>query len=311
MKRIALVGARGHTGAEIVRLLGEQPEMKLTVATTSSAAGAHVGNGVVLETLTPEQLASRDVDAVVLALHNGAAAPFVRALGDAQHPAVVVDVSADHRFDDAFVYGLPELYGLREQLRGARRIANPGCYATAAQIALAALGDVVDVTLPSSVFGVSGYSGAGTTPSPRNDPATLKDNLMPYSLVDHMHEREVERHAKRPVFFMPHVASFFRGLTVTVTAPLSSVTTADTLFDAARRRFAKESLVTVTAEAPLVRDCVGTASVFVGGFAVDARQRRAVVTATLDNLLKGAASQALQNLGLALGVSVLLDGELR
>src|SRR5690606_17762708 len=128
---------------------------------------------LVFEALSPEQAAARAVDAVVLALPNGASAPYVEALGERP---VLVDLSADHRFDDGWRYGLVELF--RDRLRGARRISNPGCYATAAQIALSPI--AAELTAPPRIFGVSGYSGAGTTPSDRNDPDKLRDNLMPY-----------------------------------------------------------------------------------------------------------------------------------
>ena len=140
-------------------------------------------------------------------------------------------------------------------------------------------------------FGVSGYSGAGATPSPRNDVEALRDNLMPYALVGHGHEREVTRHAG-PVFLMPHVAPFFRGITMTVSLPLSRPLTAVELRAVYERAYEGE---------PLVRDAASRPHATLGGFAVDPSGRHAVVVSTLDNLLKGAASQAVQNLNLAFG----------
>ena len=125
---------------------------------------------------------------------------------------VIVDLSADHRFDDAWYYGLPEL--TRHAIAANARISNPGCYATAMQLAIAPLTD--QLAGPPQCFGVSGYSGAGTTPSDKNNPDKLRDNLMPYALVDHVHEREVSRQLGMPVEFMPHVAPHFRGITMTV-----------------------------------------------------------------------------------------------
>src|SRR5690606_2748637 len=91
---------------------------------------------------------------------------------------------------------------------------NPGCYATAMQLAISPLLD--RLAGPPQCFGVSGYSGAGSTPSDKNDVDKLRDNLMPYALADHLHEREVSRHLGVPVEFMPHVAPHFRGITMTV-----------------------------------------------------------------------------------------------
>ncbi len=144
----------------------------------------------------------------MLALPNGMAAPFVAAL-DASAPAtVVLDLSADYRFDPGWYYGLPEL--TRNDYNGQKRISNPGCYATAMQLALAPM--LMQLAGPAQCFGVSGYSGAGTSPSDKNDPEKLRDNLMPYSLAGHVHEREASVHLGVPVQFMPHVAAHFRGL---------------------------------------------------------------------------------------------------
>lgn len=320
VKRVALIGARGHTGAELVKLLDAHPQLALVVASSRAAAGKPLGEVVpgltgagaggadtaklVVEDTAPAALAGvvkeRGVDAVVLALPNGEAAAWVR---DLSPSTAVVDLSADHRFDDAWVYGLPE--HKRAALRGATRIANPGCYATGTQLALAPLLAMLDEKKPPHVFGVSGYSGAGTTPSPKNDPEVLRDNLVPYSLVDHTHEREVSRQLRRDVFFSPHVAPFFRGITLTISAPLAKSVTVAEVRERLRFRYASEALVRVVDGVPLVRDAAHRHDVTIGGVEVDPKGRRLVVVATLDNLLKGAATQAVQNLNLAMKLDEL------
>jgi N-acetyl-gamma-glutamyl-phosphate reductase len=248
-----------------------------------------------IEDLGPADVANRDVDAVVLALPNGLAAPYVAALR--QDAPVVVDLSADYRFDEGWAYGLPELG--REPLRGAKRISNPGCYATGAQLGLA---PALELCMAAPhVFGVSGYSGAGTTPSDKNDPEKLRDNLMPYALAGHLHEREVSHRLGREVFFTPHVAPFFRGITLTISLPLSAPVSRAELLARYRAAYDGEPLVEVSEGVPLVRDAACGHGVAIGGFALDEAGRRAVVVVTLDNLLKGAATQALQNLNLAFG----------
>ncbi|MCA9622950.1 MAG: N-acetyl-gamma-glutamyl-phosphate reductase [Myxococcales bacterium] len=298
-KEVALVGARGHVGAELVRLLAAHPHLELVWVGSRSHAGQPLDALVpgtsldlVVADSTPEAVAALEVDAVVLALPNDLSADY---LGGIAPEVVVVDMSADHRFDDTWIYGQPERF--RERLRGARRIACPGCYATAAQLAIAPLAE--ELAAPPRIFGVSGYSGAGTTPSPKNDPEALRDNLMPYALVDHMHERELTRHLGHPVHFMPHVAPFFRGIVLTIDLELR--TPRDRAATAAlyAERYADEPLVRVQDEAPLPRDAAGRHHVTIGGFTT--KGSRLVVVATIDNLLKGAATQALQNLGLALG----------
>ena len=157
-----------------------------------------------------------------------------------------------------------------------------------------------------AVFGVSGYSGAGTTPSRKNDPAVLAENLLPYSLADHVHEREVSHHLGRDIRFLPHVAPFFRGISLTVAIELGRTATADELLARYRDFYSGCPLVEVAADAPEVRDVRGRHQVAIGGFTVSARQpSRIAVVAALDNLLKGAATQAVQNLNLAFGLEPL------
>lgn len=294
---VGVVGARGHTGAELVRLINGHPSLELVFAGSRELTGETVPGqeGLRFEWIDPDGLAKREADVVVLALPDGAGDPYVGVVGPG---TVVVDISFDHRLDDDWVYGLPELF--REKLRGASRIANPGCYATAAQIALAPLVDGVDGV--PAIFGVSGYSGAGTTPGPRNDPDRLADNLIPYKLIDHNHEKESVRHLGLPLRFIPHVHPAFRGLLVTAHVPLGRPMSVDELrarFDSA---YAEEPLVEISAEIPELRDGAGHLGVIVGGFEMSADGRNAVVIAAEDNLLKGAAVQAVQNINLALGV---------
>jgi N-acetyl-gamma-glutamyl-phosphate reductase len=150
-------------------------------------------------------------------------------------------------------------------------------------------------------FGVSGYSGAGTTPSDKNDPAKLHDNLIPYSLVGHVHENEVARQLGLPVEFMPHVAPHFRGITMTVNLWLQQATTVAAIKARYRDAYANEPLVRIVDDAPWVSAIAGRHHVEIGGFALAPGGKRVVVVATLDNLLKGAATQAMQNLNRALG----------
>jgi N-acetyl-gamma-glutamyl-phosphate reductase len=283
---VGIIGARGHVGREVVDLVEKHPDLELALA-VSHRDGP-----------TPEGVAEKKLDVYVLALPNGTCAPFVAAISRARPDAVIVDLSADHRFDDNWVYGQPER--LRATIAGAKLISNPGCYATAMQLALAPIVSLLEG--PPSVFGVSGYSGAGTTPSPRNDPEVLRDNLLPYALVEHVHEREVSRQLGCRVFFSPHVAPFFRGITVTVSVALAKPE------PELRQRYevyAKEPLVKLSEEPPLVRDIAGKHHVAIGGLTLASDARHAVVIATIDNLLGGAATQAIRNINLSLGLPEL------
>jgi N-acetyl-gamma-glutamyl-phosphate reductase common form len=309
--RLGIVGARGHTGAELIRLVAGHPRFDLAFVSSRELAGQRVADHVdawrgELRYSAPahEDLPGQGADALVLALPNGKAAACIAAFDTAgSDPGfvapVIVDLSADHRFDDDWYYGLPEL--TRDAYRGQRRISNPGCYATAMQLALAPMLDVLDG--PVQCFGVSGYSGAGTTPSDKNDPGKLRDNLMPYALTGHMHEREASHRLGHDVEFMPHVAPHFRGLTVTANLHLVRPFALDEVLARYRDRYAGEPLVRmVEGEAPWVSRIAGAQHVEIGGFSLSADGRRLVAVATEDNLLKGAATQALQNLNLAFGL---------
>lgn len=303
--RVGIVGARGHVGAELIRLIAAHPRFVLHFVSSRERAGQrvadhHDGVGGDLRYTAPshEDLPTLGADAVVLALPNGKAADCVAAFDAVGVDPVIVDLSADYRFDDTWYYGLPEL--TRGAYRGQRRISNPGCYATAMQLAVAPIRGLL--AGPVQCFGVSGYSGAGTTPSDKNDPEKLRDNLMPYALTGHVHEREVTRHLGHPVEFIPHVAPHFRGLTIAANLPLREATTREVAIARYRDAYAGEPLICVLDEAPWVSRIAGRHHVELGGFAVTDDGRRLVVVATEDNLLKGAATQALQNLNLAFGL---------
>jgi N-acetyl-gamma-glutamyl-phosphate reductase len=308
--RLVLIGGRGYTGSALLPLIANHPGLELVLASSSSQAGqplTEIDPGwpdltQTLSALEPDQVASVEANIWVLALPNGASAPWVAAIGAAHPEALIIDLGADWRFDPDWVYGLSEWN--RPALAGARRIANPGCYATGAQFGLLPLRD--QLIRPPVIFGVSGYSGAGKTPSPRNDPERLADNLIPYSLTGHVHEQEISAHLGRPVRFHPHVASFFRGISLTIAVDLAEPTSAAELLAQFEACYRDQRLIEVSAEIPEIRQVVGTSRLKVGGFAVDPRQpQRANLVVVLDNLLKGAASQALQNINLALGCDEL------
>ncbi|HWU70872.1 MAG TPA: N-acetyl-gamma-glutamyl-phosphate reductase, partial [Pseudoxanthomonas sp.] len=257
---IGIVGARGHTGSELIRLIANHPQFALAFVSSRELDGqpvrehnaAYAGE-LRYENLSPEAVAAKGVDAIVLALPNGKAAEYVAVIDAAKANPVIVDLSADYRFDDGWYYGLPEL--TRGKYAGQKRVSNPGCYATAMQLAIAPLLD--RLAGPPQCFGVSGYSGAGTTPSDKNNPELLRDNLMPYALADHMHEREVSRQLGVPVEFMPHVAPHFRGITMTVNLWLQQPVKVEEVRELYRQRYAGEPLVRVTDDAPWVSRIAG------------------------------------------------------
>ena len=314
-RSIGIVGARGHTGTELIWLVAAHPQLELAFVSSRELDGQPVADHVDAyhgplhyQSLDAAAVAARGADVVVLALPNGKAAPFVEAIDATRPETLVVDLSADYRFDPGWYYGLPEI--TRGRYAGQRRISNPGCYATAMQLAIWPMLD--QLAGPPQCFGVSGYSGAGTTPSDKNDTEKLRDNLMPYALTDHIHEREVSAQLGMPVEFMPHVAPHFRGITLTANLWLREPLTVDQVRARYEQRYAGEPLVDVIDQAPWVSRIAGRHGVEIGGFAVAPGGKRLVVVATEDNLLKGAATQAMQNINIALGLgeftSIPLNG---
>ncbi|KAK7534572.1 acetylglutamate kinase [Phyllosticta citricarpa] len=305
--KVALIGARGYTGQALIDLINNHPHMDLRHVSSRELAGkklqGYTKRDITYENLSPDDVRRMaeegSIDCWVMALPNGVCKPFVDAVDSAGKPeTVIVDLSADYRFDSNWTYGLPELVD-RSKIANATRIANPGCYATAAQVGIAPLKEFLGAT--PTVFGVSGYSGAGTKPSPKNDVNNLTNNLIPYSLTDHIHEREVSTQLGTEVAFIPHVAVWFQGIHQTISIPLNQTLAARDVRQIYQDRYAGEKLIKVVGESPLVKNIAGKHGVEVGGFAVHSSGKRVVVNATIDNLLKGAATQCLQNMNLALG----------
>lgn len=306
-RTVNLIGGRGYTGSELLGLIAGHPQMELGIASSRSEAGQTLASvcaawpedGRTFTQLEPEGVAAHPADAWVLALPNGLASSWVEAILAEFPDSLILDLSADYRFDTQWTYGLPERY--RDEIRNARLIANPGCYATGAQMGLLPLVDLLQSD--PLIFGVSGYSGAGKTPSPRNDPQVLRDNLIPYALSGHVHEKEVSHQLHVAVRFMPHVAAFFRGISLTIAFELDHPASVDELETIFRQAYAGEKRISVGRDIPQVSGVQNTADVHIGGFNVDARNpAQGSLVVVLDNLLKGAASQALQNLNLALGL---------
>ena len=299
-KTIGIVGARGHTGAELIRLIARHPALALAFVSSRELDGERVSdhvdafNGALrYENLGPEAVAVRGADAVILALPNGKSADYVKLLGENAPATVIVDLSADHRFDDGWYYGLPEL--TRAHYRGEKRIANPGCYATAALLALAPLAQVADG--PVVVDGKSGVSGAGRTLKQSSHAGSVLENVSPYAVGEHRHAPEIAQQLGFPVTFVPHLIPVRRGLLAT--CYLQTDADVRPLLEEA---YAGSAVVRVLPEgiSPEFARVQNTDAVEIGVY-TDAATGTAIVICAIDNLGKGAAGQAVQNANLALG----------
>ncbi|PVH16460.1 protein ARG5,6, mitochondrial [Candidozyma duobushaemuli] len=308
--KVALIGARGYVGQNLISLIDKHPQLDLALVSSRELNGQKLVGynkaNIVYSNLQTEDILelekNKEIDVWVMALPNGVCKPFVEALESVEgSTSKIIDLSADYRFDTTgeWVYGLPELID-RSEIANARKISNPGCYATAAQVAINPLVKYASGT--PTVFGVSGYSGAGTKPSKKNDLTYLTDNLVPYSLTDHIHEKEVSKQLGLDIAFIPHVAQWFQGISATVSIPIKPKSlTAREIRQIYQERFMGEQLIEVSGESPVVKDISGKHGVVVGGFAVNSQENRVVIVATIDNLLKGAATQCLQNINLTMG----------
>ncbi len=320
---LGIVGIRGYVGKEFLELISNHPNIRIDWLSSRQLCGQKASavfddNSVtnqsnldfIIESLSPLETADKNTDIIVLALPNGLAAPFVEAIEASSKATLIIDLSADYRFEDPdvinpWIYSVPELDHRALQTSSCKliKISNPGCYATAMQLALAPAMELLSG--PAHCFGVSGYSGAGTKPSPNNDPDNLKDNLIGYKLVEHLHEKEVSNRLKKQVSFSPHVAAFFRGINMTVQLDFNTAQSSDALLQLYNHYYSQHPLVNCQQEIPVLKNVVNTAGCLIGGFSVSLDGKRGTIVSCLDNLMKGAASQALQNINIALGLDPL------
>jgi N-acetyl-gamma-glutamyl-phosphate reductase len=317
-------GAGGFTGALTARLLARHPSFELTAITGRSDVGRRLDELYPYHrvTMTLEELDLERhglLDAAVVAYPHGAAAPLVKELR--QRAMKVVDLSADFRLRDPAVYaewyrehpapellaeavyGLPEI-GYREQVRTADLVANPGCYPTAALLALKPLaseGFIEDVVIDAK----SGVSGAGRAASEKTHFVTVDENVSAYGVPGHRHTPEIEQElaalgSEVRVTFTPHLLPLDQGELVScyVTVTGSPDGELEALYEG---HYENEPFVELTDAPPGVRD-VRETNICRISVHRDPRTGRAIVFAVIDNLWKGAASQAVQNLNLMFGL---------
>ncbi|MFI5487241.1 N-acetyl-gamma-glutamyl-phosphate reductase [Micromonospora echinaurantiaca] len=317
--RVAVAGASGYAGGELLRLVAGHPEFELVAATAHSQAGHRVdavhphlaGLDLVLAETDPATLA--DADLVFLALPHGESAALASQLPDEVR---VVDLGADHRLADPYdwaqyyggthagrwTYGLPELPGQRAAIAGSTRVANTGCYAAAITLALAPLiaagaAEPADVV----VVAASGTSGAGKAAKPHLLGSEVMGDLSPYRVGTHQHVPEIKQATgATSLSFTPVLAPMPRGILATVTAgPARGVDPQAVLAEA----YADAPFVHVLPEGrwPHTAATLGSNSCHLQA-TVDVDSRRTIVVSALDNLGKGAAGQAVQCANLMLGL---------
>jgi N-acetyl-gamma-glutamyl-phosphate reductase len=317
--RVAIAGASGCAGQELLRLLAAHPHVRITAAMSSSPDGpprtlpalARIWDGVI-EPFSTERLAS-SADLVFLALPEEAAATIAPAL--IERGMRVIDLSGAFRLRDAAARerwypatrlgSLQPVYGLTERnaaaIRGAQLLTNPGCYPTAALLALEPLAEAGLLMGEVVIDAKSGISGAGKKPSDRTHFSENHGSVSAYGVFGHRHQPEIEQELEMPVTFVPHLVPLDRGILETIYAKVRPGTTAGQVAAVMASAYNDAPFVRLTGETlPEIKHAAYTNFCDIG-WRVDTAGGRILLVAVLDNLVKGAAGQAIQNMNVMLG----------
>ena len=327
---VAILGASGYAGGELVRLIDGHPNFTVRHLGAHRQAGARLGDvqphlggaDRVLGTLDPNDIPS--VDLVFLALPHGASAAPAMALAD--RGAKLIDLGSDFRLDSeqryleaygaehpfpdqlgASVYGIPELFG--DAIAGADRVAAPGCYPTSAILALApvlAAGLIRPERI--TIDSLSGTSGAGRAPKPNLTFGAVDEGVVAYGVLTHRHRPEIEQGLAKAtgveptVLFTPHLVPMQRGILSTCYGEATAKATPDGVRESLEKAYAGASFVEVIDQPPQTRWVVGSNRCLLAPF-FDERTGTIIVMSAEDNLLKGAAGQAVQCANLMFGLA--------
>lgn len=326
MVKVGIIGASGYTGAELLRLCAQHPGVEVVAATGDSQAGTLASHlypslaaaypNLVFEEFSVDRFAGLDV--VFLGVPHEAALDIAPQL--VGKVGTVIDLSAAYRLKDASlypqwygfdhtqpellasaVYGLPELY--RNELKGAQLIATPGCYVTAASLALTPLvrSGIVD-SKGVIVDAASGVSGAGRALKHSSMFSTVDEDFTAYGLLDHRHTPEIEQVTGAQVLFTPHLAPMNRGILATCYArPAGANPTTASLLAAIATFYKDEPFIVVRPQVPSTKATLGTNCVHITA-RFDERTGYVMVLAALDNIAKGASGGAVQSMNVALGL---------
>lgn len=329
--RIAVLGASGYTGAEIVRILANHPQFHIKVMTADRKAGEQFGSvfpHLITQDL-PRLVAIKDadfsdVDAVFCCLPHGTTQEIIKSL---PRHLKIVDLSADFRLRDINEYAewyghshrAPELqgeavYGLtelkRDDIRNARLVANPGCYPTSIQLPLVPLVKAKLIKLTNIIIDAkSGVSGAGRGAKEANLYTEIAEGIHAYGITSHRHVPEIEQgltdaaESKVTISFTPHLMCMKRGMQSTVYVELASGVTPRDLYEHLKSTYENEEFVKLLhgSNVPCTSHVVGSNYCFMNVYE-DRIPGRAIIISVIDNLVKGASGQALQNLNLMMGL---------
>ena len=319
---VGIIGASGYTGGELLRFLKNHNNVNIIAATSRQYAGVNVskvhphlrGYDLKFKDISAEKI---DADLVFTATPHGASMDIVPDL--IERDIKVVDLSGDYRFDDISVYekwyglkhsapldavyGLPEVY--RDKIKNSNLVANPGCFPTGGILATLPLAKekLVDTIIIDSKTGIS---GGGINPAPAYHYPNCSDNVIPYAITNHRHMPEIQQEVSKfnniKVSFTPHLVPVIRGILTTVHTFLKEDVTTKYVKELYDAFYKSEPFVRIldTDEIPRLSAVRGSNYCDIGGFQIDENGRIVVISA-IDNLVKGASGQAIQNMNIMFG----------
>ena len=299
MAKIGIVGAAGYTGGELLRILVNHPDVHLTCILSNSQAGKLISD-VHTDLLGTTHLRfSKDltpVDVLFLCSGHGESKKFLAA-NDIPWHTKIIDLSTDFRDEsEGFVYGLAEFQ--KEKIKSATKIANPGCFATSIELALLPLAAAGLITEDVHVSAITGSTGAGQSLSPTSHFSWRNNNVSVYKTFTHQHLAEIKQTlgTKKAIHFIPYRGNFSRGIMANVYTPYSGTQEqAEKLYE---DFYANSPFVFLSPEAVDVKQVVNTNKCFLH---LQVHEGQILISSVIDNLIKGASGQAVQNMNLMLG----------
>ena len=305
--RIGILGAAGYTGGELIRLLLNHPEAEIVFANSESNAGnqvceIHEGMAGETELRFTDQLPFNDIDVLFFCFGHGKSEAFLQEHDIPAH-IKIIDLAQDFRLkgNHDYVYGLPETHS--EQIRNCRHLANPGCFATAIQLGLLPLAKAQLLTHDVAVNAITGSTGAGQKPAPTTHFSWRNDNISIYKVFTHQHLHEIRQSLDElqgsvpAIDFIPYRGDFARGIFCTELVRLDR-----TDIDVVKlyKEFYADAAFTQYVDRPIdLKQVTGTNKCLIH---IDQFDNKLVITSIVDNLLKGAVGQAVQNMNLMFGI---------
>ena len=300
--KAGIIGSSGYTGYELIKILSRHKNVELIFLNSKSHNGQSVksiyddfkDDNLKFTNFSLNEINKMNADVVFTALPSGESIELVPKI-----KSRIIDLSADFRFSEVKIidsaYGLPELF--RKKIKDACVVANPGCYATASILAALPIFKMSDRIIFDCK---SGYSGAGIKPAYVNRKENYSDNVIPYNLTNHRHKFEIGQFITSKISFTPHVIPAFRGLMCTMHAILNKKSSNEKIRKIYLDFYKNEPFVRIMDKIPELHDVQNNNYCCLGGFEVDENDQLVVVS-VIDNLLKGASGQAVQNMNIMFG----------